>query len=184
MSPGREREFDYPEMLGFFRNRLPIGVPEDAEDLCQETLMASMRAPGRKAGAVCRPGHYVRGIAVNKLRDVLRRKYRRISVPFDSGNASVYSLPSPGLSPEARIIHDESRRELLGALGHLEAMERRLLQMIYYSELSHRDACARLGLSPAAGSRLKYRALRKLRRRIGAAHALQRSLPGATTAVC
>ncbi len=159
----------YPELLAFFRRRLPLDAREDAQDLCQETLMAALRSQRAALPTMRRPDQYVRGIAVHKLQDAMRRRYRRRTVPLELTDTATEIFHHTEANPEARIIESEARQELMRALEHLDGRERGLLELTYFSAVGHHQACERLGVSTAAGSRLKYRALQKLRRTLGPA---------------
>lgn len=153
----------YSALLGFFRRRLPRAGLDCAEDLCQETMLAAWLGTENGAQAVRSPGHYLRGIAVRKLCDQLRWEYRRSALTLEPIDLRPGREPRSEDDPELRLMAAESRAALLRALDRLPAPEEWLLRLCLFEGCSHGEACRRIGISKEQGSRMKYRAIRRLR---------------------
>lgn len=153
----------YGRLLGFFRRRLPQTGIDSAEDLCQETMLAAWLGAVNGSQVVRSPGRYLRGIAVRKLCDRLRWEYRRPAMTCEPIDLRPGQEPPGEDDPELRLMAAESRAALVRALNHLPAPESRLLRLCLFEGCTHGEACRRIGISNEDGSRVKYRAVRRLR---------------------
>ena len=162
--PGGGTPQTCPILLDFFRRRLPAHHRELAEDLSQETLLAMLRAleAGKIEGVTDRTS-YALGIARRKFNDLLRIQYRENRMLEGSGRAGGSSAPARERDVEEGVLHAEWRRLLHKALRRLNREERELLLLLFFLDLDHREACRQLKISSPQGSRLKYRAIEKLR---------------------
>ncbi len=77
-------------------------------------------------------------------------------------------LTAAGQDPEQRLLERERMGRLLTALGELEARDRELLALKFASHHSNQEIGEVLRVSPAAVAMRLMRALRHLRRRLGA----------------
>jgi len=112
-------------LYGFFRRRLPN--QERAEDLVQETFLAVIRATARyEPRALVRT--YLYGIAMKLLTGERRRQ------------AQTKDTPAPESNPEPAI--DDASDSVLWvrqALAKLEAMDREVLMLREYEQLSYAE---------------------------------------------
>jgi RNA polymerase sigma-70 factor (ECF subfamily) len=153
----------YPALLAFFRRRLPAHRQAEAEDLAHETLVAAWSTLGRGGdGTVHDSVSYLLGIARNKFNQVLRDEYRSRDVALDGipGDEHGFAVRH---ATEHELLEAEWREELRRALGKLRSRERDMLHLRFFEGLGNEEASRRLGMPPEAGSRLKYRALERLR---------------------
>jgi RNA polymerase sigma-70 factor (ECF subfamily) len=128
----------------FFRSR--VVDPHEAQDLCQETLIAVHRA--RHTYDPRRPLEpWLFAIARNVATDHARRQLSRM--PWE---VLVESPPELAADPDAGI-----ERQLEQALGQLPAAQRQAFEMLKLEGLSVEVAAARAGVSVGA---LKVRAHR------------------------
>jgi RNA polymerase sigma factor (sigma-70 family) len=153
----------YPALLSFFRARLPSYLRAQAEDLAQETLLAAWTTlTGLNANEVKELIPYLLGIARHKCNDALREAYREKDLKSDIVSdgfrcrLSVAASESGGV--EARLLGRLAR-----SISKLKPIEQSVLHARFFEELGNEEACRQLGILPEEGSRLKYRALEKLR---------------------
>ena len=76
-------------------------------------------------------------------------------------------------SPSRAVIRQEMQARLYAAIQALEPLDREILALRHYEELSNLEAAAELGITPAAASKRYVRALERLKTALGAC-----SLPG------
>jgi RNA polymerase sigma-70 factor (ECF subfamily) len=152
----------------------------DASDVVQEVLL---KASGRLAEYLKAPGlpfHlWLRQIAQDHVIDA-HRKHRVAGsrsvdreAPMDAQFADRSSidllagLRDPNLTPAASALRRELQRRFQEAIGELDEVDREVILLRHFEQLSNGEAAKALGLSePAAGMR-HLRALRKLRAILG-----------------
>ena len=159
----------YPAVLTFFRARLPRHRSHDAQDLAHDTVIAATETLVRSGRAAVEDlASYVLGVARHKFNDALRAGYRRDRRATSDENELVRAIESrfAETAAEQQLIEEERHRALRAALDTLAPREREFLRLRYIEGLDHESACRKLGITPAAGSRLKYKALERLRERI------------------
>lgn len=159
---------NYPAILAFFRARLAGGRTDHAEDLAQDTMVAALTAlsdPG--TDEIQDPAPYVLGIARRKLADLIRDGYRRPTVPLLVRSDETIKSVILKASAEHRLVEREQVARLATAMRDLDSRDRLVLRLRYDEGLGNADVAARVGLSPDETSRVKYRALEKLRKILG-----------------
>ena len=110
-------------LYGFFRRRL--NIPERAEDLAQETFLAVIRAASRyEPRALVRT--YLYGIALRLLSAERRKQFNRIPM------AELGPEPATGGAAETGLWVRQ-------ALDRLEALEREILMLREYEQLSYSE---------------------------------------------
>jgi RNA polymerase sigma-70 factor (ECF subfamily) len=100
--------------------------PDDRDDLVQETMVRAYQALGRfHPGSDFRP--WLLTIAMNLVRDELRRRKRRPPGPsLDEGESPVTpAAPTPG--PDAGAVGEELRRQAEAAFRRLDRDEQTIL---------------------------------------------------------
>ena len=94
-------------------------------------------------------------IALNKLADYYRGQVNKnFQLPIN--------LPAPGISPEEKMALDDLRAKVNSCLNLLPPEYRRLLHLKYYQELSAKEICLKLDLSPRSLEGKLYRAKKLL----------------------
>ncbi len=131
----------------------------DAEDVTQQVFVEAWRGRGRFDPTRGSLAAWVMGIARHKLIDRRRDQGRR-PVPV----ADVPELS--GSDPSLEAVGD--RLLVASALGRLKARTRRVLEMAFYRELTHRQIAERLDLPLGTVKTDIRRGLERLRRDIGA----------------
>jgi len=139
-------------LRGYFGRRL-TGLPDEVEDLVQETLIALhlQRATWDPAFPV---GAWVHAIARHKLADLWRRRGRREALHESIDDVDGASLPSFEEQP--------ARRDLLVLLDALPSAQRRAIALTKLEGLSLAEASARSGVSVAALKLQVHRGLKRL----------------------
>ncbi len=156
---GDERAFEEvfrryaPRVLGYMRRGYLTG--REAEDLAQQTFLQLHRArfdyrPDRPLGP------WLMTIARNVKHDFLRRIGRR-GVP-----AGLEGLEPASDDPGGPRL--EAREAVEGALAHLPASLRRVVELHWLSHLSFAEVAESLGISRSAAKVRAHRAYRALRR--------------------
>lgn len=154
---------DFTVLVAYFRHHLPVHLHAEAEDLAQETLVATWAALRKPAETVRDPIHYLRGVAHNKAAEASRRDYRRRFMSLDQEIEPPVKQLIEQASTEHKLMRAELGTVLRRALASLPAIEAQFLRLRFGEGLSNEAASDRLGISAEEGSRLKYVALQKLR---------------------
>ena len=168
-------------MIGLRLHRA-VGRRVDASDVVQEVLL---KASGRLADYLKSPSlpfHlWLRQIARDHVIDA-HRKHRVAgarSVDREAPMAASFAdrssielaarLRDPSPTPAASAIRRELERRFREAIGELDELDREVILLRHFEQLSNGEAARALGLSePAAGMR-HLRALRRLRVILGEA---------------
>jgi RNA polymerase sigma-70 factor (ECF subfamily) len=140
-------------LRGYFARRL-YALPDDVEDLVQETLLAlhlqrGTYDPGLPVSA------WVYAIARHKLVDLLRRRGRR------EGLSQSLDDLDEGLHPAAPEVQP-ARRDLMLLLESLPASQRLAIVLTKIEGLSVAEASQRSGVSVSALKVQVHRGLRRL----------------------
>jgi len=142
-------------LRGYFRRRLQ-GLPDDVEDLVQETLMAVhlQRHTYRRGEPLTA---WVHAMARYKLVDLWRRRERHdaLNDPLDD-DLAVFAVEDREAG--------ETRRDLDQLLAQLPAGQRLAIQHTKIEGLSVREAAARTGMSEASVKVGVHRGLKALAR--------------------
>lgn len=115
-------------------------------------------------------------ILVNGCLDRLKSRARRNRwiVPAAAGDGepgdAIERRPAPGPSPEATLLRAERRAELLAAVDRLPERQRAVVVLSQFEGHATRDVAAMLELSEATVRVHLFRAIRSLRRILGAGH--------------
>ena len=142
----------------YFARRL-FALPDDVEDLVQETLLALHQHrgtydPGLPVSA------WVYAIARHKLVDLLRRRGRReaLNEPFDDLAEDQHPAAVPDEQP--------ARRDLARLLDTLPAAQRLAIALTRIEGLSMAEAAQRSGVSVSALKVQVHRGLKRLAERV------------------
>ena len=82
--------------------------------------------------------------------------------PSASAVALVDHLIASGVTPSLAIATDEYRRQLMEALDEMNPMDREVLVLRHFEEMSNQDAARALGIQTDAASKRYIRALERL----------------------
>lgn len=101
-------------------------------------------------------------IALNKLADYYRHQINYRSKFVVPSLNQINSFMDPGLTPEEKLSLDELKLSVNNSLDLLPDNYRRLLHLRYYRELSLKEICLQLHLSPRQLEGRMYRAKKAL----------------------
>ena len=136
----------------------------EAEDATQEGLAKAHHALGRfRLGEPLRP--WLLAIVANEARNRRRSSGRReaLALRVGAGPAS----GDPARSPEAIVLDNERRSELLRGLHSLAEADQMVIACRYLLELDERETAAVLGLRLGTVKSRTHRALARLREAMG-----------------
>lgn len=144
------------------------GSREAAEDLMQETFLRMVRTISvyRHEG---RFDAWLFRIAANLGRDYLRQLRRRgaavslDALEHDEGVSGDSAAADGGLDAEEVVISDETRERLQGALLKLPEMDREVILLRHYAEMSFQNIAEMLEIPLGTALARAHRALKRLR---------------------
>jgi RNA polymerase sigma-70 factor (ECF subfamily) len=136
------------------------GDRADAEEAVQDAFVKAYRALGRfREGAPFRP--WLLRIVANEARNRRRSAGRRAGLALRAAGTAASGDAAP--SPEAAVLSDERRSELLGALGRLDERDREVLVHRFLLELDEHETAEALGIRRGTVKSRTSRALARLR---------------------
>lgn len=156
------------EMPDALRGRL------EASDLVQQTLLKAWQgAAGLSAANHAERLAWLRTIMKNTIRDQQRAalagkrghgNVRLASEVFVDPAATIgQHAVAPPAAASTELIAAETAAELAEAIGQLPELQRRVIELRHYDELSHAEIAVRLNKSESAVRMLWVRALRNLK---------------------
>ena len=99
-------------------------------------------------------------IARNTLADYFRRQKRTREESWDEFLERTAPISE---QPEEKLLASERTEELLRAVGKLTELQRRIIELKYWSELSNVEIAEILGLSASNVGFIHYQAMKRLR---------------------
>ena len=147
------------ETLGFVGRR--VGWADWAEDIVQEVLLTVHRARGTYDPV--RPfAPWFYAIASSRLVDALRAR-KRLVLREVVDDEVLARQEAPATSAAASDLRDT----LAHAVAGLPRMQREVVSLLKYEDLSVREVARRLGMSEAAVKTTAHRGYKVLRRTVG-----------------
>jgi len=147
-------------LRGWFRGR--VRDPDRVDDLCQESILKALENLPRLRDPSRFPAWLYR-IAVNTLRDALRRDVRRGSLVRTAEDLE--KVPAEGTTAQTAERREEAER-LLAAIRELPETLREPLLLRHSRNLSYRQIGAILGIRENAVQVRIFRARQLLRKRL------------------
>jgi RNA polymerase sigma factor (sigma-70 family) len=136
------------------------GDRADAEEAVQDAFLKAYRALGRfRTGAPFRP--WLLKIVANEARNRRRSAGRRAGLTLRVAGTAASGDAAP--SPEAAVLTDERREELLDAIGRLDDRDRDILVHRFLLELDEQETAEALGIRRGTVKSRTSRALERLR---------------------
>jgi RNA polymerase sigma-70 factor (ECF subfamily) len=149
------------EARGFVRRR--VGWAEWAEDVVQEGLLTVHRA--RQTYDQTRPfAPWFFAILNSRLIDALRDHRRVRTRELIDDDALGRQVAAPGADERS----DGLRETLARAVARLPRVQREVVSLLKYEDLSVREVASRLGMSEGAVKVTAHRSYKVLRRTVGA----------------
>ncbi|MFI5543989.1 sigma-70 family RNA polymerase sigma factor [Streptomyces sp. NPDC051815] len=141
-----------------------LGDPREAEDIVQQVFLAAWRGrAGYRPERGPLPG-WLTGITRRKIADALSARTRRLELLAAAGAA----LPPPGepaTGPEAVL----DRLVVAGELARLPRLQREVLAMAFYGDLTQVQIAERTGMPLGTVKSHARRGLHRMRDRLGPA---------------
>lgn len=120
---------------------LIVGDADEARDAAQEGFLRAHAALSRfRAGAEFRP--WLLRIVANAARNRRRGAWRRAGLALRASRDAASGDAAP--SPEALLLADEQRRELVSAINRLRPDDRLVIALRWFLELSEEEMAAAL----------------------------------------
>jgi RNA polymerase sigma-70 factor (ECF subfamily) len=184
---GKGRPQAEEELLAIFREPLRRAVElrldpqlarrEDASDIVQKVLFDAHRRLAEYLKDPRMPFHlWLRQMAQDRIIDTYRRhkEAARRSIDHEQSQqppawASQSSVQLLGQlvdrerTPASAVLQQELQQKLQQVLKSLDDVDREVILMRYYEQLSNQEIAAALGLTEAAASMRHLRALRRLK---------------------
>ncbi|MDQ3567719.1 MAG: sigma-70 family RNA polymerase sigma factor [Actinomycetota bacterium] len=150
------------ESLAFRAAFVITGDATEAEDAAQEAFVKAYRSIRRfRPGAPFRP--WLMTIVANEARNRRKAAGRRASLALRAADEMVREDP---ISPEASVVAEERRSELMRELEGLREEDRVVISCRYFLGLSEAETAAALGCAKGTVKSRTSRALGRLRERM------------------
>jgi RNA polymerase sigma-70 factor (ECF subfamily) len=149
-----------PRVLQYVQMR--VGDEALAQDLTASTFerafakRSQLRDPEAFAGWLFR-------IARNEVAQHFRRQERGRHVPFPAASAA----PDTSAVPEEEVARRQELSELVAAVSELSAREQEIIRLRFVAGLTNRAIARAMGLGESNVAVILYRAIRKLRGKLG-----------------
>jgi RNA polymerase sigma-70 factor (ECF subfamily) len=161
----RAYEAEFPRVYGYVR--YCIGNRDTADDLTSQAFLKALDKLPTFDPSRADIGPWILGIARNVVRDHLRARRRWRWLPFDW----LAERPSSQPSPEEAAAASEERRRVLEALAALPDRDRDVLGLKFAAGLTNQEIARLTRLGESHVGVIVYRAIRKLRARMGGGEA-------------
>ena len=150
------------ESLAFRAAFVITGDAAEAEDAAQEAFVKAYRSMRRfRPGAPFRP--WLMTIVANEARNRRKAAGRRASLALRAADEMEKEDP---ISPEASVVAEERRSELMKELEGLREEDRVVISCRYFLGLSEAETAAALGCAKGTVKSRTSRALGRLRERM------------------
>jgi RNA polymerase sigma factor (sigma-70 family) len=150
--------------IAFRTAYLVIGDADEARDAAQDGFLRAHAALGRfREGAEFRP--WLLRIVANAARNRRRSASRRAELTLRAVRDAASGDAAP--SPEALLLADERRRELLTAINGLRVEDRLVIALRWFLDLSEEEMAAVLACPRGTVKSRLSRATARLREAIG-----------------
>lgn len=144
---------------------LVTGDAAEAEDAAQEAFVKAYRAIARfREGEPFRP--WLLRIVGNTARNRRRSAGRRLGLQLRAQGAAA-TAQSVAPSPEASLLRDERRHEVLAAVNALDRDDRLVIGGRYFLGLTEAELAAAAGVAPGTVKSRLFRARARLARSLG-----------------
>ncbi|MFG2331769.1 sigma-70 family RNA polymerase sigma factor [Streptomyces sp. NPDC048604] len=156
-----------------------IGDPSEAEDVTQQVFLAAWRGRGGYRPDRGSVGAWLVGIARYKIADALSDRTRRLELAAAAA-AGLRPLPAAGGDPD-RLL---DRVVVTSELGRLPRVQREVLALAYFGDLTQMQIAQRTGLPLGTVKTHCRRGLRSMRLHLAPATPATGSLEVLRTAAC
>lgn len=152
-------------VLSIVKKHIP---QEHVEDIAQEAFVRAFQSLNKYKGKGDF-GSWLAAISVRTCYDFWRKHYRRKEISWEGANEKQRILIKQDMAIQAAEIFDrdshskEAQEVVQWALDQLPPAERMVLELVYFQELSGKEAARLLGWSVANVKVRSHRARKKLR---------------------
>jgi RNA polymerase sigma-70 factor, ECF subfamily len=165
---GKMLEEHRPRLLTMLRRRID-SAPIDPEAILSDTFLAARRRWQQfKDQASMTPYAWLYRLALDCLIDEWRRRNRagrnrEMPLPEHSSVQMVGAILRSTTSPSAAAVREEFQQQMRQILASLKDIDREILWLRHYDDLSFKEAAAVLGIPDNTAVRRYVRALQRLR---------------------
>ncbi len=161
-----------PRLLAMLQSRIDPSMAArlSAEDVLHETFFLARRRWHRFAFSGMSPYSWLYRLAMDSLIEVWRRQNcdgrdprREIPWPDRSSAQQVLELVDTGTTPSEALAREELRQRVQQVLATLKPIDREVLWMRHYDQLSFADLAMLLKISENTAMKRYARALRRLK---------------------
>lgn len=175
------------ELFMLYRNRLwrmlyvrldrRLSSRFTADDVLQETFLDSARRIGEYLGNPSVPFYvWLRFLCIQRMQTLqrahlgvqMRNPSLEVALPHASAESMAGQFVSHMTSPSQAAIRHELQERLRAALDAMDPMDREVLALRHFEELSNNEVAQILGLSKEAASKRHMRALGRLKEHFAA----------------
>ncbi len=124
-----------------------VGQRADAEEVVLEAFAQAWREARRFEAARGSVAGWLTMIARSRALDLVRARARRDRLTSAAATERPDGAPAMGTwqtDPRTAVDHDERRRHVQAALGHLSAPQRQAIELAFYEGLSQSEIAERL----------------------------------------
>lgn len=146
----------FPRVYGYVYKR--TSHRESAEDIVSATFLKVFSKLHTYSKKDCGFGAWVFRIATNELIDYYRRQGRKKETVLDE---TVEAMPDTAPAPLETVAQQEDARRVRAVLKELPERYQQVLYLKFFSDLSHAEMAAALGVSVNNVGVLVYRSLEK-----------------------
>jgi RNA polymerase sigma-70 factor (ECF subfamily) len=157
----RACEAEHSRVYGYIRCR--VDSRDTADDLTAQAFTKALARHATFDPSRASLGAWILAIARNVVRDHLRKRRRWRWLPLEG----LGDRPTPDPTPESAVLLDEERRRLLEAMETLPERHRDILALKFAGGLTNGEIARATGLRPGHVGVIVYRALGRLRDRLG-----------------
>ena len=151
----------YPRVYGFVFAR--VKNSSTADDVTSEVFLKAMLHLESYRGE----SSFSTWITSIAIQEVSRYFYRQGRMKELTWEEFFDVEDSPQNRPEAVLLHEESRRELLKALDDLSERERLLVEMKYFAGLTQKEIAGQMDMTQSNVGVVLHRAMEKIRKNWG-----------------
>lgn len=135
----------------------------EAEDITSDVFVKVMSALDTYNNDKAQLSTWIYTIATNTIRDYFRKTAVRDKFQCDNSEIFLESVLSDDCDYDEKLFEDASLELLADALQTLSVIERNVVVLHYYNELTHKKIAEKLSLSHSNVRYINHQAIKKIR---------------------